>query len=361
MTDSLCRWGILGTAGIARKNWQAIRLSGNGRLVAVASRTPERAAAFVAECQAEAPLDPAPDPLGSYAELLARDDVDAVYIPLPTGLRKEWVLAAAAAGKHVLCEKPCGCDAAEVREMTEACERAGVQFMDGVMFMHNERLAAMRTELDGGEAVGELRRIATQFSFHGPKEFFEGNIRADPALEPFGCLGDLGWYCARAILWAAGYETPRAATGRLIREHRGVPVSFSGELLFDRGLTASFYCSFENEHQQWLHLSGTRGSLLVDDFVLPWHGAELSYEVNQACFVVDGCSFQMERHARRGTTREHGDGHATAQETKLFRRFGELVLGGTPDPHWPRIALQTQLALDACLRSAREGGGEVAL
>ncbi len=361
MSQSICRWGILGTAGIARKNWQAIRLSGNGRVAAVASRTEERAASFVAECQAEAPVDPAPRAYGDYESLLADPEIDAVYIPLPTGLRKQWVLAAAAAGKHVLCEKPCGADAGEVREITEACERAGVQFMDGVMFMHNERLAKVRDELDGGEAVGDLRRIATQFSFLASEDCYTQNIRLDPELEPLGCLGDLGWYCLRAILWAARYETPRAAFGRLIREHRGVPVSFSGELMFDGGLTASLYCSFENEHQQWLHLSGTRGNILIDDFVLPWHGAELSYEVNQACFAVDGCRFEMERHARRVGTREHGDGHATAQETKLLRRFGELVLGGAPDPHWPRISLQTQIVLDACLRSARDGGREVAL
>jgi predicted dehydrogenase len=74
--------------------------------------------------------------------------VDAVYIPLPTGLRKEWVLRAAAAGKHVLCEKPCGLSLAEVREMTDACRENRVQFMDGVMFMHNPRMRRLR-ELAG--------------------------------------------------------------------------------------------------------------------------------------------------------------------------------------------------------------------
>ena len=97
MNERLCRWGILGSAGIARKNWQAIRHSGNGRLVAVASRSREKAAAFIAEGQAQVPHDPVPEAVGGYAELLARPDIGAVYIPLPTGLRKEWVLAAAAA------------------------------------------------------------------------------------------------------------------------------------------------------------------------------------------------------------------------------------------------------------------------
>ncbi len=360
MTRSHCRWGILGAAGIARKNWQAIRHSGNGRLVAVASRSEDKAAAFVAECQARAPHDPVPQAVGGYAELLAREDVDAVYIPLPTGLRREWVLAAAAAGKHVLCEKPCALDAAELREMTEACAGAGVQFMDGVMFMHNGRLAALRRELDAGEAVGEIRRIATQFSFLGSDEFFAGDIRADSRLEPHGSLGDLGWYNLRIILWTLRYAMPRAVAAHLIRERNGVPVSLSGELRFDDGVTAALYCSFEAENQQWLDISGTKGRIRMEDFVLPFHGPELAFDVEQARFRVEGCRFRMERHSRRVAIPEHSDGHPSSQEAGLFRRFGELVLGGRPDPHWPDIALKTQLVLDACLRSVREGGREVA-
>ena len=99
MTSNLCRWGILGTAGIARKNWQAIRLAGNASLVAVASRSLERSRAFVAACQAACPHPREPDAVEGYGELLARSDVDAVYVPLPTGLRKAWVLEAAARGQ----------------------------------------------------------------------------------------------------------------------------------------------------------------------------------------------------------------------------------------------------------------------
>jgi predicted dehydrogenase len=107
MRSRKVRWGILGTANIARKNWKAIHLTGNSIITAVASRDRERSRRFIAECQAEVSGERVPEALGSYAELLAGDRVDAVCIPLPTGLRKEWVLAAATAGKHVVCEKPC--------------------------------------------------------------------------------------------------------------------------------------------------------------------------------------------------------------------------------------------------------------
>jgi len=80
--------------------------------------------------------------MDSYEALLARSDIDAVYIPLPTGLRKEWVVRSAQAGKHVLVEKPVGCNAADVDAIIAACEKHRVQFMDGVMFMHGRRFEA---------------------------------------------------------------------------------------------------------------------------------------------------------------------------------------------------------------------------
>src|SRR5690349_9072875 len=99
MSTAQCRWGILGTARIARKIWKAVRNAGNAELVAVASRDADRARRFIGECQADVLLTPGPAACGGYQELLDRDDVDAVYVPLPTGVRKEWVLQAARAGK----------------------------------------------------------------------------------------------------------------------------------------------------------------------------------------------------------------------------------------------------------------------
>lgn len=154
-----CRWGILGAAFIAHKNWQAIRDAGNAELVAVASRDLSRAKAFISECQVSAPHPVEPEAMDSYDALLARTDIDAIYIPLPTGVRKEWVLRAAATGKHVLVEKPVGCAAADVAEIIAACEQHHVQFMDGVMFMHGRRLKRLREVLDND--LGRIRHIAT--------------------------------------------------------------------------------------------------------------------------------------------------------------------------------------------------------
>lgn len=359
----LCRWGILGTATIARKNWQAIRRSGNGLVRAVASRDAARADAWIAECQADHPFAERPEAVAGYEALIDRDDIDAVYIPLPTGVRKDWVIRAARAGKHVLCEKPCGSHAGEVEEMIAACHEAGVQFMDGVMYMHSERLAALRASLDQGSVIGRLRRIATQFSFLAPEDFLAGgNIRVQTDLEPLGCLGDLGWYNIRFALWTMRGEMPASVTGRLINQTAGgVPTEFSGELIFASGPTAGFYCSFLTGHQQWAHLSGTDGSIELRDFVLPAYGSEVEFTLSRPRFEVEGCDFRMERHDTRIAVPEYSNSHTTAQETKLFRHFADLALSGRIDDSWPRLALQTQRILDACLASARDGGRPVVL
>jgi predicted dehydrogenase len=356
---SVCRWGILGTANIARKNWKAMRLAGNSVLTAVASRDVAKAGAFIAECQADVAF-PAPPAACTYDELLRRSDVDAVYVPLPTGVRREWVVKAAEAGKHVLCEKPCGSNAADVRAMLDACAANRVQFMDGVMFMHSRRLPLLRQVLDDGESVGTVRRITSGFSFKASDEFLKGNIRASHELEPLGTLGDLGWYNVRFTLWVMNYQLPTQVTGRVIAEHgiagKPVPMEFSGELLFPGGVTASFFCSFLAENQQWAHVSGTAGSLLVPDFVLPFYGSEVGFEVNRPVFIVRGCSFHMESHPRRHAVREYSDGAPDAQEANMIRAFSGIVTSGKLDPSWGDIALKTQMVTDACLRSAHDGG-----
>ena len=358
MASHLCRWGILGTADIARKNWQAIALSGNATVAAVASRSLERSREFVARCQAARPLPGAPVALGSYEELLARSDVDAVYVPLPTGIRKEWVLKAAEAGKHVLVEKPVGVAVDDVRDMVAACERRRVQLMDGVMFMHSRRLDALRATLDDGESVGRVRRIASQFSFNADESFVGENIRGDGRLEPHGCVGDLGWYCIRFALWAMQHELPTEVGARLLAEDgrpRGdeVPFELSAELLFAGGVSASLYCSFRTENEQWAVVSGTKGLLRVDDFVLPFFGDELRFEVTNSVFEKSGCDFDMRRRSRTVVVPEYGSGHPSAQEANMFRSFSSLVLAGRLDPQWGEIALRTQLVMDACLRAAR--------
>src|SRR5439155_8729423 len=158
MSEAKVRWGILSTAEIARKNWKAIFNSGNGVITAVASREQQRSREFIELCQRGAPFEELPRALAGYEALLSMKDVDAVYIPLPTGLRADWVIRAAQAGKHVVCEKPCARSVAELRQVLEACRQNRVQFLDGVMFVHSRRLERVREVLDDGESMGKIKR-----------------------------------------------------------------------------------------------------------------------------------------------------------------------------------------------------------
>jgi predicted dehydrogenase len=358
MSERKIRWGILGTANIARKNWKAIQLAGNSTVVAVASRDLDRSRGFIKNCQAQAPMESEPKAFGGYEKLLESDEIDAVYIPLPTGLRKEWVLRAAAAGKHVVCEKPCAVSVVDLREMIDACKKHRVQFMDGVMFMHSRRLLQLREILDDGKSVGQVRRITSAFSFWAPQEFFSSNIRGSTELEPHGCVGDLGWYCIRFALWAMNWQMPQKVAGRILSrakadDHNSVPTQFSGELIFDAGVSASFYCSFISENQQWANVSGTRGYAQVPDFVLPFAGDQLEMRVNNHAFSVDGCDFKMEAHTRRVHVPEHSNSHPTAQESNLFRNFAQQIRSGPLNELWPEVALKTQEVMCACLDAAR--------
>ncbi len=365
MTERICRWGILSTAGIAKKNWHSIANSGNGRIVAVASRSVEKAQQFIRECQSSVPVSHTVDAVGSYEELLNRSDVDAVYVPLPTGLRTDWVVKAAQVGKHVMVEKPCGVTAADVQKMIDACAASKVQFMDGVMFMHSARMAAMRAVLDDGSSVGDIRRIASQFSFCADESWVQSNIRASSHLEPAGCLGDLGWYTIRIILFAMKYEMPGEVRGRILHGVKRadsadvVPMEFQGEMHFANGVSATFFNSFRTNHQQWAHVSGSKGYLQVNDFVLPYFGNEVTFDVGNHNFAADGCYFNMEKHLKTQSLSEYSNNHPNAQETELFRSFAKLVLSGKCDPFWPDVALKTQKVLDAALKSANSGGAAV--
>jgi predicted dehydrogenase len=349
------RIGFLSTAGIGRKNWKAIFNSGNAVVSAVASRNIEKSLKFIGECQREFSFPEKPHAFGSYEELISSPDVDAVYVPLPTGLRKDLVIRAAQNGKNILCEKPCAASVAELDAMLVACKKNSVQFMDGVMFMHSPRLARVRETLNDDKSVGRIRRISAAFSFYPGEDFFHNNIRTDGALEPAGCLGDLGWYSIRFALWTLNWQMPHTVTGKILSQSSATdcrtptPTEFSGELFFDDGVSVEFYCSFLTGRQQWVHVSGQNGWLRLPDFVHPLNSYEPTFEVNEKIFTVTG-----EVKCPPGVD-PLPQGHATAQDTRMWRNFANQIASGQLNTDWLLWALQTQKVLDACLAAGRSG------
>lgn len=366
MSDAQCRWGILSSAQIARKNWKAIRLSGNGIVRGVSSRSVERAQQFIDECQAEVSFPLLPEAFADHQALLASDQIDAVYVPMPTGSRKEWVIAAAEAGKHVLIEKPIAINAADAIEMRDACRASGVQFMDGVMFDHGKRIREVADQVAAAK-LGNVRRIQTHFSFTGDSEFQSDNIRTDTVLEPHGCLGDLGWYCIRFILWASGFRDPVQVSGRTItrltREgsDEWVPGEFAGELVFEHGVTAGFFCSFMTANQQLATISGDAGYLTIDDYVLPLYDSQTEYQIHAHELEIDNCRWNFRRRSETRSCDEYHSGESNAQEVEMMRTFAERVNSGNLDQSLADRAVQTQRILDACRRSDALDGRFVSL
>ena len=195
MSDRICRWGILGAADIARKNWQAIRNAENCTLVAVASRDLERCRRFIAAVPAAHPLRPSAPRLRQLRGAAGQRRRGCRVPPPADRVRKAWAIRAAEAGKHVLVEKPVGATAGrragDSRRLP--AQRRPVHGRRDVHAQPAARRASARSSTTA-TSVGQIKRIASQFTFGGAEEFFQRNIRTHSGLEPLGCLGDLGWY-----------------------------------------------------------------------------------------------------------------------------------------------------------------------
>jgi predicted dehydrogenase len=178
MTQKL-RWGIMGCAQIATGSvMPAIQESETGVIHAIASRGLTKSSAVAAEFGIEKAY-------GSYEELLADPDVDAVYIPLPNHLHCEWVIRAAEAGKHVLCEKPVALNSREAEAMVAACRKAGVLLAEAYMYRHHPRIAELQEIIASGE-IGELRSIRGTFTYNDATD--TSNIRSSQPGEAAPCM-----------------------------------------------------------------------------------------------------------------------------------------------------------------------------
>ena len=239
--------------------------------------------------------------------LLARADVDAVYIATPTIAKEEIALAAIAAGKHVLVDKPL-LNHASVLRMIKAAAAKGVVFMDATHFVHHPRTAAIRAAT--AEQIGSPRSLHTAFYFPFSDR---NNIRFDPKQEPMTALGDMAWYSMRAVV---EYLRPRRADrARLRRRPSAIPttsaiVRASGMISFASGEVSTFDVGYTAGTMiMELQLLGTKGVIGMDDFVLDWHNsfAFQNPDIKTGYFAPDwhgdaqGCDLHSDagRHRRR--------------------------------------------------------------
>ena len=224
------KWGVLGTADIARgQTIPGMQLAEHCELYAIAGRKAEKAAAYQQEFGFRKAY-------GSYDELLADPEVEAVYIPLPNDLHCEWTIRALQAKKHVLCEKPLAVSEAQVREMFRAAEENGVFLMEAFAYLHSPFVQDVKAELDAG-VIGDIRYFESAF-ITGRRPDTDIRLRKETY---GGALYDLGCYAISMAMWMIGKEPERIVASAQFSEKQ-IDLFTSALLLYDSGTVANLDC-----------------------------------------------------------------------------------------------------------------------
>ena len=254
MNDRLA-WGILGTGNIARQFATGVNASRRGRLVAVGSRTPDKARAF-------GQTHHIPITYGSYQQLLDDPAVQAVYNSLPNNLHHEWTVKALRAGKHVLCEKPFAINLAQAIEMFDVAQRHGKVLIEAFMYRAHPLTHAIQESVHSG-AIGEVRLIRTSFCYKVSK--WQGNIRFAPDLAG-GVIMDVGCYCVNFSRLFAGAEPSQIHVVHH-RHESGVDDIAAAALLFPSGAIATFTCGMSVHADNTASICGSEGYIEIP---VPW-------------------------------------------------------------------------------------------
>jgi len=282
------RWGIIGPGGIASRLLQDAGRAANFTVVAVGSRSVDRAAEFASRFGI-------PRVHGSYEALLADPEVDAVYIGLPNSLHHPLTMQALAAGKHVLSEKPYSRHPAQVDEAFDAADAAGLILMEAFMWRHSPQT---RRFLELLPEVGELQSIRSTFCFVMENK---SDVRLEPGLDG-GALMDVGCYGVSGSRLVAGAE-PARVFGEQTLSTSGVDGRFSGLLTFPSGLVAEIVAGFTST-QRSLEAVGSDGTLLSRD---PWQGELGGIELNgRAVPVVLDDAYRLEMENLSAAILGHG-------------------------------------------------------
>lgn len=245
------KWGVLGCAGIAKNSVIPAMLSIPGnQLIAVASRAEDKAAEFSQLFACE--------PIVGYDNLLALDDIEAVYIPLPTGMHMEWVAKALEQGKHVLVEKAAGATLAEAQQMIALAEKHNVLLVENFQFQHHSQHQFVFDQINSGE-IGEIRCFRSSFGF--PPFSIDSNIRYQKDLAG-GALLDAGGYVLKATSFMLGQSFDVKAAHLTYKQEYGVDW-YGGAFLVNEttGIIAEVAFGFDNFYQCNYEIWGSKGKI----------------------------------------------------------------------------------------------------
>jgi predicted dehydrogenase len=299
--------------------------SRNGVAAAIASRGLGAAQTFADEMGIERAY-------GSYAELIADPDIDAIYNPLPNHLHAEWSIAAAEAGKPVLCEKPLAIDAAEAQRMVDAFKARGVLLAEAFMWRYHPQTAMVKHLLDDG-VIGALRIMRSAFTFYMTPERRAEDIRMLPEMAG-GSLMDVGCYCVNTMRFMTG-EEPDRLTAIALWEPGGVDHNFVGTLGFPSGVLGHFDCGFVTTFHQDYELLGDAGRMYVE-----------------SAFVAEPDQVRT-IHVWRGDDHEAVQVPAANQYTLMVEDFADALIEGREPRFGAQDAVENMRALDRLYESAR--------
>jgi len=251
------RWGLISTANINTALIGPIKAASRSQLVGVASRDQAKAAAYAAE-------KGIPKAYGSYEAILADPEIDAVYISLPNSLHCEWAVAAAQAGKHVLCEKPLVVSLAELDQVEAAAIANRVTVFEAFMYLHHpQTLTAQKLIADG--RLGQVQLVQAWFNFYLPPERATNiRLRADVT---GGCLWDVGVYPNSLAVTMAHPARPRQVFASQIVGETGVDVAIRGQFVFDGGAVGQVSSSFRTPFREGAYVVGDEAILHIPE---PW-------------------------------------------------------------------------------------------
>ena len=252
MPDTLT-WGLISTARINRKLIPAIQTLPGCTLMAVASRSQERADDFATELGI-------PKAYGSYDDLIADPKIDCVYNTLPNSMHAEWTIKAVEAGKHVLCEKPFTMDAQEATAVADAAGASGKVVMEAFMYRFHPQWERVRRLVDNGD-IGELKFIRAQM---GGRMDRLDDIRMKPEFGG-GALMDIGCYCLNACRQITGAE-PEWVSATANYEN-DVDVMLAAVMRFPGDVLTEFNCGFRSNPHNDVDIIGTDASIHIAH---PW-------------------------------------------------------------------------------------------
>ena len=328
------RWGVLGTAHIAVK--KVIPAMQNGdycEITAIASRNLEKAK------QAANDLS-IPKFYGSYEDLLADVEIEAVYIPLPNNLHVEWSIKAAEAGKHVLCEKPIGLTAEEARKLIETRSRTGVKIQEAFMVRTHPKWIFVRDLIRAGR-IGKLQAINGFFSYFNDDA---SNIRNKPEMGG-GALMDIGCYCINISRFIFADE-PKKVAGLIEKdENTGIDKLTSAILDFPNG-QATFTCSTQLVPYQRMQFFGTTGRIEVE---IPFN---IPPKIPTRIFIDDGADLY-------GKNIETIEFPAVDQYTIQGDLFSKAILENTEQAIVLEDSIKNMTVIEAVFRAAETGKWEI--